>query len=88
MGANVEPGRYRAVLVIDTPSRYSPFPHSLLLTEIVHHIAVSIDGEVTETHYESNLLDGVGGDKSVCNFNPPRRWDPKLLDEYQLTPEY
>jgi len=85
MGINVKPGRYRAVLRITWPSRY--IPHTRLFTEICHHILVSVDGEVTETHFESNIPGGVGEDTNVCRFDPPRRWDPELLKSYQLIPE-
>lgn len=76
----VEPGRYIACLIIESPNWYPGcLPRRQVFTELRHHIRVTHDGEVLENHYDAGE-----GDQHPVTFDPPRRWDPKLLKKYQL----
>jgi len=75
---------YRAFLKLSPQYSYSPQTHNIQYTlfhEIEHFISVHEDGSVTESHYISYLMDFKG---EKHEFNPPRPWDPNVLDKFKL----
>jgi len=62
-------GHYRANLDLGTRG---------LFYEITHFFEVTESGEILEDHFYSYLT------HQPTIFDPPRKWDPNLLDSYQL----
>lgn len=67
---------YRARYILEAVRWPHQYPR---LFDITHHITIHDDGRITETHHECDL--------GRVDFNPPRIWDPNILNHYQLIEE-